>query len=101
MQACKLLWQYNIKTYESGANATNIRGGHAFITIDYDCLSDHNKEIARRFDEPSNVDGFNAITLKVPMTGRTSPTEINDAMLALVEEFEPQPMQSVKKEMRR
>jgi len=47
LEACELFWDKNIKTVESSANKENIQSGHGWILLDWESLSDENKQIAQ------------------------------------------------------
>ncbi|MEN9647864.1 MAG: hypothetical protein RLY57_668 [Candidatus Parcubacteria bacterium] len=44
--ACQMLYDKGIETLMSSANSNDIRGGNAYIDINYTRLSDENKKIA-------------------------------------------------------
>lgn len=47
LEACELFWDKNIKTVESSANKENIQSGQGWILLDWESLSDENKQIAQ------------------------------------------------------
>ncbi len=47
VEACELFWDKNIQTVVSSANKENIQSGHGWILLDWESLSDENKQIAQ------------------------------------------------------
>ena len=52
VKACEMFWDKNIKTYESSANTKNIKVGICYIKLDYESLSEENKNITSVYGEP-------------------------------------------------
>lgn len=66
--ACEELYDKNIKTLESDANRESVNLGQARLTIDYDSLSDANKEIAKQVAEVYvSGDGIRVAGIKIPI----------------------------------
>lgn len=66
--ACEELYDKNIKTLESDANRESVNLGQARLTIDFDSLSDANKEIARQLaEEYVSGDGIRVAAIKIPI----------------------------------
>ena len=59
LEACEDLYDKNIRTAMSSANKKDIEyGGHAYIDIDFDSLSEENKTIAMKLGELFSMRGF-------------------------------------------
>lgn len=97
IEACQKLYDLNIQTINSGAN-TDGRDGityEAFIGISYDTLSDENKLIANNMIKegiigPIISTGHNKeriISIRVPLTSRSTVGEISDKLMTLANYF--------------
>ena len=66
--ACEELYDKNIMTIESSANASDIKIGYARLQINFDSLSDANKKIAEEITEVSmSHDGMRVAEVKIPI----------------------------------
>lgn len=96
LEACEELYDKNIKTLWSSANKENLEhGGYANIQIDFDTLSDKNKEIALKFGKLSELHGEKnkkSIELRFPLTKNTTVGEIRTMAHQVVSQFEKQKM---------
>lgn len=100
LEACELLYDLNIQTYTSGANTDGLdnKCWDGFIGIIYDTLSDENKQIVelmieKKIIEPVGLlrDGkTKAISLRVPLTSRSTVGEISDKLMSLASFFKEQ-----------
>lgn len=94
LAVCEGLWDKNIKTCLSSANKTNI-GNVAQIVIDYDTLSDQNKEISERIGEKGTVHGTrvtNCIYLNLPISQDIEISFIAQHFMNLISQFKKQPL---------
>ena len=57
LEACEELYDLNIRTVMSSANAKDIDSGQAYIAISFDSLSEQNKKIALEFGQPYSMHG--------------------------------------------
>ncbi|MFA6253559.1 MAG: hypothetical protein WC687_04840 [Patescibacteria group bacterium] len=92
LQACASLYDKNIRTLSSSANKGDIEGGAAHIIIDFDSLSETNKEIAKGLGELLTYDSEQAIKIEIPISPTTSPAEIEQAAQAIADKFQEQPI---------
>jgi len=76
VDACERFWDMNVMTLSSSANSKNI-GYEAYIIIDYNSLSEENKEIAKNSGEfLEDYDGRPAVGFLIPVSEPTTPEEI-------------------------
>lgn len=92
LKACEVLYDKNIKTLASSANKKDIEIGEAYIIIDYDSLSDNNKEIAKGFASPIEYDGINAVKIIIPIDENMFIQRIEKEAIETADAFEKQPM---------
>lgn len=89
LEACLDLYGKNIRTIESNGNleGSEKSSGIATIMIDYDCLSNQNKEIVRELCEKKIIDGITAdrgryktyiFTIDVPMSRESDVFDISE-----------------------
>lgn len=65
---CEELYDKNIMTLESSANKSNVTIGYARLQIDFDSLSDANKETAEEIAEVViSHDGMKVVLVKIPI----------------------------------
>ncbi len=89
--ACEIFWDKNIKTYESSANAWNIKTGFCYIKLDFDSLSEENKKIAELSGELYDELGEKTIvTLNIPVLQTTSEDELSQKAITIAETFKAQ-----------
>jgi hypothetical protein len=103
LEAAKQLYLKGVRTLESGANPNqNIELGFAFLTIEYDSLSEENKRVVDRLivendrnkyvvDVSQGGDGV-GVGIKIPFGKDVTVREIADAAVDLAEQFKKQPM---------
>ena len=66
LKACLILYDKNIKTLTTSANANDI-GQFAYIIIHYGSLSKENKRIGKRYGQVVRYDNMKALTIKIPI----------------------------------
>ena len=89
--ACEEFWDKNIRTHDSSANSKDIERGYCYIRLDFDYLSDKNKEIAEQYSKPYMDVGVQLIELDIPLLGSESVQEISQKALDIANSFEKQP----------
>lgn len=95
LEACEILYDKNIRTTETSANAENIKYSRKVgIVIDFDTLSTENKEIARKLCQIGNnhPDGYTAASIEIPVSESTTVAEIKKEVEAIVKQFKLQPL---------
>lgn len=88
--ACQILYDKNIKTVDSTANAKNLREGIgcAGIAIEYDSFSEENRKIAEALGLiPQAYDDFQVIEITVPMSTESSVEKISSAAQEIARKF--------------
>jgi|SRR3989344_7215849 len=98
VEAVKMLHSLNITTTSSSANQKNIGGdGDAWVTIDFDSLSDENKRIAREnlgdpyFGRPDHLGQRERhIQIIVAIDRNTTVHYVSEKALEIVKKFKPQ-----------
>lgn len=90
--AAEELYDKNIRTLESSANAVNLADA-PFIVVDYETLSPENKAISREVGEVFDYEGTEAVDLIIPFD-RDNPTvsSIQANAEAIVHRFQGQPL---------
>jgi len=88
--ACEVFWDKNIKTYESSANKQDTQRGFCYIRIDFDSLSEENKEIAKQYGEPYNDVGVQVLELGIPVVGSESVKDISNKAMEIANTFHKQ-----------
>lgn len=97
VEACEMLWDKGIKTWESSANKEDFKKiGYAYIVIDYSSLSDENKMIADQSNDIGEAhdseDLIKVIELKIPIESADMDQEkIEQKAIALASRFHSQP----------
>ncbi len=91
LKACEVFWDKNIKTYESSANSNDIKEGFCWIRIDFNTLSDENKNIGIQIgkQEENNL-GENTLEIKIPVTEITTIDEISNMAVEIANKFKRQ-----------
>ena len=91
LSACQELWDKNILTEGAGANRKNFSGEHeiapAYIEIDYDRLSEENKEIARLMGTVSYSDNHNHILIEIPINQSSTWAEVEERAEIIAHRF--------------
>lgn len=77
LQACLDLWDKNIRTLSTTANSRDIVEGIANITLDYNSLSDANKQIAQGLGEIIEWYDTVAISINYPIASQTLLSELS------------------------
>jgi len=93
LDACQELYDLNIQTSMSGANAGDVLQGHVHLMIDFDSLSEENKAVAREFGGPRMVAGVsNCVTLTFPVGPETTVGDVRRMAHEAVLKFHKQEM---------
>lgn len=66
LKACLILYDKNIRTLDTSANAKNI-GGNAVLVIDYGSLSEENKRIGLQFGRVYQADNRQQLSIVIPI----------------------------------
>lgn len=91
IEACEILRDKNIQTYESSANQKYGKN-YAWITIEAESLSEENRKIAEKYcGWPINDLGIMIFNITMPISTKTTPNEISEYFLWIVNEFKKQP----------
>jgi len=101
LEACEELYDKNIQTVMSSANLNNVHAGtDAYIDIDFESLSDHNKIIALQLGEVfemHRIKPVKCVKLKFPLSKTTTVGEIRRMAHEAVSEFAQQEMKWAEK----
>jgi hypothetical protein len=89
VSACEEFFDKRILTVSSSANAKDLHNGHAHIILDYDSLSDENKEVALRHGSLGQ-DGGTVLIIEIPVGPETTAEEIKTRAEAIAHEFKKQ-----------
>lgn len=89
--ACKDMWDKNVRTLSTSANKKDIEAGEAYIIIDFDNLSEKNKEAAQQLAEPIDYDGMKAVKIPIPVSETTTTDEISQKAYEIADTFKKQP----------
>jgi len=95
VKAVEELYDKNIRTTETTANRGDIANRKkAVIVIDFDTLSEENKEIANKICKvgANKVDEYNYAEISFPVDDSTTVQEIEDRMLTATQQFKIQPL---------
>ena len=94
IKACQNLYDKNIKTLESSANSTDVRRGYAYIVVDYNSLSEENKQISDKyFDEhKTTINNIESTLIKIPVNEKTTIKELEEKSLELTNKLKKQPL---------
>ncbi|MEI8270689.1 MAG: hypothetical protein WCG45_04935 [bacterium] len=91
VKACEIFWDKNIKTYESSANNKNIKEGFCWVRIDFNALSEENKNIGMQIGEQQeNNLGENTLEIKIPITEVATIDEISNSAIEIANKFQKQ-----------
>lgn len=91
LAACEELYDKNIQTLSTSANKNDVLYG-GYINIDFDSLSEKNKEIAKTLGELSGGGNSRHVKIKIPLNENTTVEEIKSFAESVVGKFEKQPM---------
>lgn len=95
---CLTLYDNNVQTLSSSANAQDAKLGKGYIFVDWDTLSDQNKKIAAQLvtqgeaELNDGYDGKKALKLVIPIPESTTVSAISEKVSALVSAFRKQKM---------
>lgn len=87
VKACEIFWDKNIKTYDSSANAKDIKSGVCHIRLDYESLSEENREVAREYGEPYSSVGYWVTDINIPAEENITVKEIENKSVEIANEF--------------
>lgn len=92
LEACEELYDMNINTVMSSANSKDVETGTAYIDIEFDSLSDENKEIASGLGELFMMHGVpvKCIKLEFPVGQNTTVGDVRRIAHETVSKFKPQ-----------
>lgn len=90
VKACEIFWDKNIKTYESSANNQDIKEGHCYIAIDFDSLSENNKNISKQYGEPHLDININILRIKIPVIESATVDDISNGSVEIANKFQKQ-----------
>ena len=101
VEACQLLYDLNIKTYTSSGHVDGKENanGEAYIGINYDSLSERNKEIANDLISQGIIDSIGdnsargnglTISLSIPIKSDSLVGDVSDKLVQLASLFQPQ-----------
>lgn len=90
LSACQELYDKNIRTTSTTANKNNVETGFVGLDIEFDTLSDRNKEIGQTLGEVNFFDGMNILHIEIPITAESTFGEIEAASLEIAHKFEKQ-----------
>lgn len=90
VSACEILYDKNIQTLASSANAKDIAIGYGHLIINFDTLSEENQELAKRLGEVDEYDGMQAVLIKIPISETSTVEDIRAQVDAIAEAFLPQ-----------
>jgi hypothetical protein len=92
--ACEALYDKNILTLESSANSEDLNRGNVSIVIDYNSLSQENKQfVNEEFGVPIvSGDGISVVAIEIPVQRDTTIEEIIGQSLKKTERFKKQPL---------
>ncbi len=101
LEACELLYDFNIQTLYSGGNVDGKEDfdSEAFIGISYDTLSEENKNIVKQLIESGIIEGIrdnsgrgegNTVTISVPINSNDLVGTVSDKLMIIALQFVPQ-----------
>ncbi len=88
---CEDLWDKNIKTISTSANKKDIEAGNASIIIDFESLSEDNKQIARQYGSPVDYDNIKVVEIIIPISKETTVEELSQKAFDIASAFKKQP----------
>ncbi len=92
LPAAEELYDNNVLTLSSSANIKDIETGSAYLNIDYESLSDENKQIAKQKCKILEADGRRIARVEVPITAETNVRTIQEKFLDFAHAFKKQKM---------
>lgn len=90
VEACEHFWDVNVKTLSSSANTKDV-GHEACIIIDYNSLSEENKQIAKESGKfLEDYDSRPAVDIRIPISETTTAEEIKTKACEIAGRFKKQ-----------
>ena len=90
LEACKIFFNKGIKTVMSSANRKDIESSEVHVVIEYDSLSEENKEIAERYAVPYTHLNTSYVKFIRYVTSSTTIKSISKHMVQIATAFEDQ-----------
>jgi len=90
VKAVEHLFTLGIQTYGSGACATEVANGYAFLLFIYDSLSAENKSIADKLGIVENGTDGSMVRINIDVHQKTTVKYIQQVTMAYVTHFKPQ-----------
>lgn len=90
LEACQIMYDKNIRTLATSANKKDIEVGEVYIIIDFDNLSEQNKIIAQKYNQPFNHDDINAVIINIKINNLTTSKEIEQKSIEIANNFHKQ-----------
>ncbi len=87
LSACQEFYDKNIDTLSSSANKKDVPYGSGHIEINFDSLSDKNKEIGKTLGNVGFFDDINKLNIKIPITTESTFQEVQDKSLEIAHKF--------------
>lgn len=91
LKACEIFWDKNIKTTETHANTQAIQEGLCYIRLDFETLSEENKQIALPLGTIHEDLGNKILEIALTVNKSTSPQEVESHFIEIAEKFNKQP----------
>ena len=85
------MWDKNVRTLSASANKKDIEVGEAYIIIDFNSLSEENKQVAQQLAEPIDYDGIRAVKVPIPVCFTTTTEHISQRAAEIADTFKKQP----------
>jgi len=92
LSACEELYDKNIQTLSTSANQKDIKNGTARIVIDFDSLSDENKEIGRKLGNILKKGDMARLDIEIPVNKNSTAQEIKSLAESIAHKFKKQEM---------
>jgi hypothetical protein len=90
LEACEVLYEKGIRTIMSAASKKDLQNGEVYIDIEFDSLSEENKQIALSLGNQFKMHGsmpMICIKLKFPINTESTVGEIRKAASEVVNQF--------------
>jgi hypothetical protein len=96
LEACEIFYDKNIQTESTSANKEDFsRGNNAHIVLNYDTLSDENKEIALKYgkvNEYGQWEKWQGVQILIPIDAKTTDKEVSKRAIEIANAFKKQKM---------
>ena len=92
LATCEELYDKNIRTLSTSANKNDIGYEYNGISIDFDSLSEQNKEIGKQLGRVDFSDNINQLFIPIPVTEESTIEEIKTYAESLAHKFSKQPL---------